>query len=52
MAYIYLITNTVNNKKYVGKTEQSIQKRFFWSIVQTVKNLVPDLFTEQWLNME
>ena len=28
MAYVYLITNNVNNKKYVGKTEQSIQKRF------------------------
>lgn len=28
MAYIYLITNNVNDKKYVGKTEQSIQKRF------------------------
>ena len=28
MAYIYLITNNINNKKYVGKTEQSIQKRF------------------------
>jgi hypothetical protein len=28
MAYIYLITNNVNNKVYVGKTEESIQKRF------------------------
>jgi group I intron endonuclease len=28
MAYIYLITNTVNGKVYVGKTEESIQKRF------------------------
>lgn len=28
MAYIYLITNNVNDKKYVGKTEQAIQKRF------------------------
>ena len=29
MAYIYLITNDINNKKYVGKTEfNDIQKRF------------------------
>ena len=28
MAYIYIITNNVNNKVYVGKTEDSIQKRF------------------------
>ena len=28
MAYIYLITNNVNNKVYVGKTEDSIEKRF------------------------
>lgn len=28
MAYIYLITNNVNGKVYVGKTEDSIQKRF------------------------
>ena len=28
MAYIYLITNTINNKVYVGKTELSIGKRF------------------------
>lgn len=28
MAYIYLITNDINNKKYIGKTEYDIQKRF------------------------
>ena len=28
MAYIYLITNNINGKVYVGKTEESIQKRF------------------------
>jgi len=28
MAYIYLITNKINNKKYVGKTNFSIEKRF------------------------
>ena len=28
MAYIYLITNRINGKVYVGKTEESIQKRF------------------------
>lgn len=28
MAYIYEITNILNQKKYIGKTEQSIEKRF------------------------
>ena len=28
MAFIYKITNTVNNKVYIGKTELSIEKRF------------------------
>ena len=28
MAYIYLITNNVNGKFYVGKTEDTIEKRF------------------------
>lgn len=28
MAYIYLITNTVNGKVYIGKTETSIEQRF------------------------
>ena len=28
MAYIYLITNDINDKVYVGKTESSIEKRF------------------------
>lgn len=28
MAYIYQITNDVNGKIYIGKTEQTIQKRF------------------------
>lgn len=28
MAYIYLITNTINDKVYVGKTEESIEHRF------------------------
>lgn len=28
MAYIYKITNKVNEKIYIGKTEQSIEKRF------------------------
>jgi group I intron endonuclease len=28
MAYIYLITNTINGKVYVGKTEGSIEHRF------------------------
>ena len=28
MAYIYQITNDINGKVYIGKTEQSIEKRF------------------------
>lgn len=28
MGYIYLITNLLNNKKYIGKTTQSIEKRW------------------------
>ena len=28
MGYIYLITNKINTKKYVGKTAQSIEKRW------------------------
>ena len=28
MAYIYKITNDINNKVYIGKTEFSIEKRF------------------------
>ena len=28
MAYIYQITNKINNKIYIGKTEFSIEKRF------------------------
>lgn len=28
MAYVYMITNEINGKVYVGKTEESIQKRF------------------------
>ena len=28
MGYIYLITNLINNKKYVGKTTQDIEKRW------------------------
>lgn len=28
MAFIYVITNDINNKQYVGKTNEDIQKRF------------------------
>ena len=50
MAYIYLITNNVNDKKYVGKTEQSIQKRFLEHCADS-KNLVNVRYIVQCLNM-
>lgn len=28
MAFIYVITNDINSKRYVGKTNNSIEKRF------------------------
>lgn len=28
MGYIYLVTNKINNKKYVGKTEYSVERRW------------------------
>jgi len=28
MAYIYKITNTINNKVYIGKTLYSVEARF------------------------
>ncbi len=37
MGYIYLITNTVNNKKYVGQTLQDdVKKR--WSVYKRIKD--------------
>lgn len=35
MAYIYKITNTINNKLYIGKTINTIEKRFAEHIKQS-----------------
>ena len=40
MGYIYLITNKINNKKYVGKTELSIKARWKQHIKDSKKNNV------------
>lgn len=37
MAYIYKITNDVNGKIYIGKTYNSIEKRFKEHIADGVK---------------
>lgn len=28
MAFIYVITNDINHKQYVGKTNKTVEKRF------------------------
>lgn len=28
MAYIYCVTNTINSKRYIGKTTLTVQERF------------------------
>lgn len=38
MAYIYQITNQINGKVYVGKTENSIEKRFKEHCLEASKN--------------
>lgn len=40
MGYIYKITNNINGKMYVGKTERSINKRFSEHIYQSNTCLV------------
>ena len=42
MAYIYLITNTINDKVYVGKTEESIEHRFKEHICDSRKERCKD----------
>lgn len=37
MAFIYVITNDINNKQYVGKTNGSIQKRFHEHVLDSRK---------------
>lgn len=38
MAYIYVITNTINNKQYVGKTNFNVEKRFKEHLQDSFKN--------------
>lgn len=38
MGYIYLVTNKINNKKYVGKTEYSVERRWKEHISDSKKN--------------
>lgn len=38
MAYIYIIHNDINDKKYIGKTEFSIKKRFLEHLADSSKN--------------
>ena len=38
MAYIYKITNTKNNKCYIGKTEYSVEKRFKQHLTECTKD--------------
>ena len=37
MAFIYVITNDINEKQYVGKTNKSIEKRFYEHILDSRK---------------
>jgi len=37
MAFIYVITNDINNKQYVGKTNGNIQKRFHEHVLDSRK---------------
>ena len=37
MVFIYLITNKINNKKYVGKTTTTIEKRWLEHIADSKK---------------
>ena len=39
MAYIYKITNDINNKVYIGKTVKSIEKRWKEHCIDSKKKL-------------
>lgn len=40
MSYIYVITNTINQRKYVGKTEKTVEERFRQHIKDSQKNRI------------
>lgn len=51
MAFIYKIKNNINNKCYVGKTEESIEKRFSQHISESKRERCKiDLYIEPLTN--
>ena len=44
MGYIYKITNTINNKIYIGQTSKTIQERFSVHISKAKQKIMGILF--------